>query len=79
MIEVGVYGFFTLISNIGDHKHGWIVVRHENNGHGLKLFVCNNFKKDCREIDLVDFTPKPPKDAVFYYDKLYWLHMRVIS
>ena len=37
MIEVGVHGFFTLICNTGDHKHGWIVVHHEENEKRFKL------------------------------------------
>ena len=78
MIEVGVHGFFTLISNIGDHKHGWIVVRHEENEHGSKFFMSINVNRDCREIDVDGFIPTPPKDAIFYNGKLYWLHMRII-
>ena len=78
MIEIGVLGFFTLIRNIGDHKHGWIVVRHEENDHGSKFFVSSNVHRDCKEIDVVGFIPTPPKDAVFYNGKLYWLHMRII-
>ena len=65
MIEVGVHGFFTLICTNGDHKHGWIVVSHEENKHGSKFFVYNNVNRDCREICVVYFTPRPPKDAVF--------------
>ena len=79
MIELGVHGFFTLICNTGDHKLGWIVVHHEENEHGSKLFVYNNVNIDYREIDGPDFTPRPPKEAVFYNEKIYWLHMRVIS
>ena len=69
MIEIGVHGFLTLISNVDDHKHGWIVVCHEENKHGSKLFVYNNVNRDCREIGVVDFTPRPPKDAVFITTK----------
>ena len=47
MIEVGLHGFFTLISNTGDHKHGWIVVCHDENEHGSKLFVYDNVNKYC--------------------------------
>ena len=74
-----MHGFFTFISNIDDHKHRWIVVRHEENEHSSKFFVSNNVNRDCREIDVAGFIPTPPKDAVFYNDKLYWLHMRIIS
>ena len=72
-------GFFTLISNIGDHKHGWIVVRHEETEHGSKFLMSNNVNRDCREIDVTGFIPTPPKDVVFFNGKLYWLHMRIIS
>ena len=70
VIKVGVHGFFTLICNTGDHKHGWIVVHHEENEHGSKFFVYNNVNRDCREISGVDFTPRPPKDIVFDNDKI---------
>ena len=65
MIEIGVLGFFTLISNIGDHKHGWIVVHHEETEHGSKFLMSSNVNRDCREIDVTGFIPTPPKDAVF--------------
>ena len=79
MIEIGVLGFFTLISNIGDQKQGWIVVRHEENEHGSNFFVSSNVNRDCREIDATRFIPTPPKHAVFFNGKLYWIHMRIIS
>ena len=65
VIEIGVLGFFTLISNIGDHKHRWIVVIHEENEHGSKFFVSSNSNRDCREIDVDGFIPTPPKNVVF--------------
>ena len=79
VIEIGVLGFFTLISNIGDHKLGWIVVRHEENEHGSNFFVSSNVNRDCKEIDATGFIPTPPKDVVFFNGRIYWIHMRIIS
>ena len=56
MIEVGVHGLLTRIPNIRDHKYGWIVVHHEDKGYGSKLFMYRNVKRDCSQIDGVDFT-----------------------
>ena len=41
--------------------------------------MSSNVNRDCREIDVTGFIPTPPKDAVFFYGKLNWLHMRIIS
>ena len=40
--------------------------------------MSSNVNRDCREVDATGFIPTPPKDAVFFNGKLYWLHMRII-
>ena len=79
MIEIRLPRFFSLIINIGDKKHEWIVVHHEENEHGSKFFLYSNVNTDCKEIDVTGFIPTPPKNEVFFNGKLYWLHMRIIS
>ena len=71
IIDIGDYGFFSLIGNTGQQKHGWILVRHRRTLHGPKFFICSNVQRVWRETIGADGEPTAPKDAIFYKGKIY--------
>ena len=77
IIDIGVHGFFSLIGNTGQQKHGWILVCHQRTEHGPKFFICSNLQRVWRETIGVDGEPTAPKDAIFYKGKIYWLHVKI--
>ena len=77
--DTGIHGFFSLIGNTGQQKHGWILVCHKRSEHGPKFFICSNIQRVWREAIGSDGEPIAPKDVVFYKGKFYWLHVKITS
>jgi hypothetical protein len=74
-ISVGYGGFFSLLQNVTANKYDWVVLKHVYKRMQSKYYICSSLDRVWRRTELPYGGTTPPKDAVFYKNKLFWLYL----
>jgi hypothetical protein len=74
-IWVGDSGFFTLLENVSARKYEWVVLKHISNNMQSKYFICSSLDRVWRSTNIPYGGTTPPKEAVVYKSKIYWLYL----
>jgi hypothetical protein len=74
-IWVGDGGFFTLLENISARKYEWVVLKHISRKNQSKYFICSSLENVWRRTTIPYAGTTPPKEAVVYKSKIYWLYL----
>ena len=72
---VGDCGFFSLLQNMSAKKYDWVALKHVYTGMQSDYFICSSIFKCWRRTTIPSGGTTPPKEAVFYKSKMFWLYL----